>query len=59
MQVIRTGIRIMLVKIANREDPDQSASSEAFFARQLVLEILEHLLYLRVFMRNSVFDVLC
>ena len=46
----------MLVRIANREDPDQTASKEAvcsgstlfayaFFGRQLVFEILEHLLY--------------
>ena len=27
--VIRTGIHKMLVRIANREDPDQTASSEA------------------------------
>ena len=44
----------MLVEIANRENPDQTASSEAVlslglpclsktFCRQLVLEILEHL----------------
>ena len=45
----------MLVRIANREDTDQTASSEAFwsesalfvfcvglFGRQLVLEILEY-----------------
>ena len=41
----------MLVKIAKREDPDQTASSEAvwigtvcqgLFAMQLVFEILEH-----------------
>ena len=29
MMVTRAGIRIMLVKIANREDSDQTASSEA------------------------------
>ena len=28
MLVIRTGIHKMLVRIANREDPDQTASSE-------------------------------
>ena len=27
---IRTGIQKMLVRIANREDPDQTASEEAF-----------------------------
>ena len=47
----------MLVRIANREDPDQTASSEAVWSgsapfclgilgRQLVLQILEHLQYL-------------
>ena len=29
MMVIRGGIHKMLVRIANREDPDQTASSEA------------------------------
>ena len=29
MLVIRTGIHKMLVRIANSEDPDQTASSEA------------------------------
>ena len=29
MLVIRAGIHKMLVRIANREDPDQTASSEA------------------------------
>ena len=54
-QPIRAGIHKMLVRIANREDPDQTASSEAvgsgpalfclgFFGRQLILQILEHLL---------------
>ena len=36
----------MLVLIVNREDPDQTASVlfvYAFFGRQLVFEILEHL----------------
>ena len=39
----------MLVRIANREDPDQTASSEAVrsgsapFGRKQVFEILEHL----------------
>ena len=41
----------MLVRIANRGDPDQTASRSAlfvwlgFFGRQLVFEILEHLPY--------------
>ena len=46
----------MLVRIANREDPDQTAPSEAvrsgsalfvlaFFGKQLVFKILEHLSY--------------
>ena len=54
MLVFRAGIHIMLLRIANREDPDQTALSEAvwsgsalfvyaFFGRQLVFEILEHL----------------
>ena len=53
------GIRKKLVRIANREDPDQTASSEAvwsgsalsalaFVGRQRVFEILEHLLYMSV-----------
>ena len=29
MSVIRTGIHIILVRIVNREDPDQTASLEA------------------------------
>ena len=40
----------MLVRIANREEPDQTTSSEAVctvclgpFDRQLVFEILDHL----------------
>ena len=33
----------MLVRIANREDPDQTASEQGFFGMQLVFEILEHL----------------
>ena len=58
--IIRGGIHKMLGKIANREDPDQTASSEAvwsgyslfvpvclgLFGRQLVFEILEDLLYM-------------
>ena len=60
MLVFRAGIHKMLVRIANREDPDQtaSASSEAvwsrstlfvysFFGRQLVFKILEHLPHLQ------------
>ena len=52
MLVFRAGIHKMLVRIASREDPDQTASSEAvlsgsagLFGRQLVFKILEHLLY--------------
>ena len=40
----RAKIRKMLVRIANREDPDLTASAlfvEAFICRQLVFEILE------------------
>ena len=55
MLVIRAGSHQMLVGIANREDPDQTASSEAVslilvytvclghFGNQLVLEILKSL----------------
>ena len=54
---IRTGINKNVVRIANREEPDQTASSEtvwsgsalfvqAFFDRHLVFEILEHQLYI-------------
>ena len=32
MLVIRDGIHKMLVRIANREDPDQTASSEAVWS---------------------------
>ena len=28
MMVIRAGLRILIVRIANKEDPDQTASSE-------------------------------
>ena len=50
MLVFRAGIQIMLVRIADREDPDQTASSEAGwvcivclgrFGWQLVFEIVE------------------
>ena len=54
MLVFRAVNNKMLVRIANREDPDQTASSEAvwsgsalfvyvFMAGNLVFEILEHL----------------
>ena len=56
MLVIMVGIHKMLVIIANREVPDQTASERSsliwvctvclgLFDRQLVFEILEHLLY--------------
>ena len=32
MYVIRAGIYKMLVRVANREDPDQTASSEAVWS---------------------------
>ena len=32
MLVIKSGIHKMLVRIANREDPDQTASSEAVWS---------------------------
>ena len=53
MLAIEAGIHKMLVRIANRENPDQTASLESliwvctvylgFLGRQLVFEILEHL----------------
>ena len=57
MFVFKAEIHKMLVKKANREDPDHTASSEAIwpgsglfvstlFGRQLVFEILENLLQL-------------
>ena len=56
MFVFRTESHNMLVRTANREDPDQTASEEAvwsgstlfvhaFFGRQLVFKILEQLPY--------------
>ena len=39
----------MLVKIANRDNPDQTASSEA----QLVFEILDHLLKISIYLNLS------
>ena len=57
MLVFRAGINKTLNRISNREDPDQTASSEAawsgsamfvyaFLAGLVVFEILEHLSYL-------------
>ena len=47
--VIRAGINKMHVRIANREDPDQTALvcgvCLSLFASELVFEILEHQLY--------------
>ena len=54
MLVIRTGTQEILVRIAHREDPDQTASSEAvwfgsalfclgLFGGELMLKIIEHL----------------
>ena len=37
--VIRTGIHKMHVRIANREDPDQTASSEAVLSGSALFEI--------------------
>ena len=55
MLAFRAGIHKTLVRIANREDPDQTASSEAvwsvclgLFDRQQVFEILEHFLYIKL-----------
>ena len=36
MLVIRAGIHKMLVRIANREDPDQTASSEAVWSESVL-----------------------
>ena len=57
----------MFVRIANREDPDQTASSEyrssliwvctvclGPYGRQQLFEILEHLLYLCILMNSSI-----
>ena len=49
MFVFRVGIHKLLVRIANMEDPEQTASEEpvwsgsALFVRQLLFKILEHL----------------
>ena len=47
MLIIGAGFHKMCVCIANREDPDQTASSVCFdlFGRQLVFKILDQLLY--------------
>ena len=47
MLAIRDGIYKTLVRIANREDPNQTASTvcQSLFGGQLVFKILEHLLY--------------
>ena len=48
----------MLVRIANREDPDQTASSTvglSLFGRQIVFKILEHLqLSLYIFSKEQI-----
>ena len=53
----------MLVRIANREEPDQTASSEVcaaeclgLFGRQLVFKILEHLPYSTKLMILKIFQ---
>ena len=53
------GICKMLVGIANREEPDQTASSEvcaACLGRQLVFKILEHLPYATNLMILKIFQ---
>ena len=50
MWVIKAGIHQTLVKIANKENPDQSliwvcAVCQDIFCRQLVFKILDYLLY--------------
>ena len=50
MLVFRAGIHQLLVRLANREDPEETASADydlglhclSRFGRQLVFEILEH-----------------
>ena len=57
IMVIKAGIHKILVRITNREDPDQTVSSEAVWSESAlfvqafldsnpVFEILEHLLYI-------------
>ena len=78
MFVFRAEIQRLCVRIANREDPDQTANLEAvwsgsavfvyaFFGRQLVFEVFEHLLYLLelnmshdiVYDNSGIFDLWC
>ena len=65
MLVFRAGIHKIRVKIANREDPDQTASLEAsliwvcsvclgLFDRQLVFGILEHIPYMKMTIPTAV-----
>ena len=57
--VIRAGIHKLFVKIANREDPDKTASSEAVWSecvlcgRQLVFKILDLQVFLSLWNRQS------
>ena len=39
--VIRVGINKMLVRMANREDPDQTASSEAVWSGSMLLTVVK------------------
>ena len=43
MLVIKAGIYTMFVRIANREDPGQTASSSKSFSKQIMFRILGHL----------------
>ena len=62
MLVFKAGICKMLVRIANREEPDKTASSEVcaaclgLFGRQLVFKILEHLPYSTKLMILKIFQ---
>ena len=66
---IRAGNHNMLARIANREDPEQTASSEAVWSgsalfvslldRQLVFKILEHLLYHCILSLQEVYGLSC
>ena len=63
MYAIRTVICKMLVTTATREDPDPTQSSLfwvctvclVIFVRQLVFEILEHLLYEKLLWMRSLY----
>ena len=55
MLVFRAGIHKFLVRVANREDPDQTASSDCFFRSSLIWVCP---VYLGLFGNQLVFDIL-